>query len=141
METELFRQKKLKRTKARIIILDEIKKVKTHPTAYELFNMVKEKLPRVSLGTIYRNLDIMSEKGLITRIKTNDSQTHFDGRTDEHYHIQCMECGRIDDVELDTLKGIDDVVEERTGYAVLYHTINFYGLCPECSKRDSSLKK
>jgi len=77
----------------------------------------------------------MSENGLIIKIKTNDSQTHFDGRTEDHYHIQCVECGRIDDVELDILKGIDTIVEERTHYKVLYHTINFYGLCPECLKK------
>jgi len=135
MEVELFKRKKLKKTKARKVILEEIKKVKTHPTAYELFNIVKKKLPRVSLGTIYRNLDVMSENGLITKIKTNDSQTHFDGRTEDHYHIQCIECGRIDDVELDILKGIDTIVEERIHYKVLYHTINFYGLCPECLKK------
>ncbi|NOY08349.1 MAG: transcriptional repressor [Spirochaetes bacterium] len=140
MKNLLYTGKKIKKTKARTIILEEINKIKSHPTAYEMFEIVKQRLPRVSLGTVYRNLDILSEHGLVLKLKMNDAQMHYDGRTDEHYHIQCVKCGKTEDIPLEMLKDIDTAVRDKTSYRILYHTISFYGLCTGCAEEDVSGK-
>jgi Fur family ferric uptake transcriptional regulator len=89
-------QKKQERmTKQRRIILEELTKIKTHPTAYDLYEMVKVRLPSISLGTVYRNLEHLSSKGLILKLDIGKGQKRFDATTKEHAHIMCLECGKV----------------------------------------------
>ena len=79
-------------TTQRQIILEELSKVTTHPTASELYDMVRKRLPRIGLGTVYRNLELMAESGMILKIEVGGTQKRFDATTDEHYHIRCSRC-------------------------------------------------
>lgn len=121
-------------TTQRQIILEELSKVKTHPTASELYDMVRKRLPRIGLGTVYRNLELMSENGMILKLEVGGTQKRFDATTDTHYHIRCSACGRVDDIDTPVM---DDLVEEAaasSSYQVLGHHIEFTGLCPSCQK-------
>jgi Fur family ferric uptake transcriptional regulator len=122
-------------TTQRQIILEELSKVKTHPTASELYDMVRKRLPRIGLGTVYRNLELMAENGMILKLEVGGTQKRFDATTDTHYHIRCSNCGKVDDIDTPVM---DDLVREAaaaTSYEVLGHHIEFSGLCPACQKK------
>jgi len=96
-------------TTQRQIILEELSKVKTHPTASELYDMVRKRLPRIGLGTVYRNLELMAENGMILKLEVGGTQKRFDATTDTHYHIRCSGCGKVDDIDTPVM---DDLVRE-----------------------------
>lgn len=122
-------------TAQRQVILDELRKLKTHPTAGELCQIVRTRLPRISLGTVYRNLEILSRVGAIQKIDVSGVEMRFDGTVDNHYHLRCVECGRVHDVEMPTLAGLEQAVSESSHFEVLGHRLEFLGRCPTC--RDS----
>lgn len=125
-------------TTQRQIILEELAKVKTHPTASELYDMVRKRLPRIGLGTVYRNLELMAENGMILKLEVGGTQKRFDATTDTHYHIRCASCGKVDDIDTPVL---DDLVREAavsSSYLVLGHHVEFSGICPGCQKEGKS---
>jgi Fur family transcriptional regulator, ferric uptake regulator len=131
----LKQTRKMRNTKPRRVILEELKKVTTHPTADEVYNMVRERLPRVSLGTVYRNLEMMSESGVILKLEIAGTQRRYDGTTDNHYHVRCTMCGKVDDLPIKPLSGIEREVREVSAYEISGHRLEFKGLCPGCKSR------
>jgi len=127
--------RKMRDTKPRRVILEELRKVTTHPTADEIYNMVREQLPRVSLGTVYRNLEIMSESGMILKLEMAGTQRRYDGTIANHYHVRCAMCGRVDDLPIKPLSGIEREVREVSAYEISGHRLEFKGLCPACKGR------
>jgi Fur family ferric uptake transcriptional regulator len=126
----------VRKTKQREVILDELAKLRTHPSADELYGLVKKRLPRISLGTVYRNLDVLSREGIIQRIETAGSQRRFDADTGDHEHIRCIRCGRINDLEVGPDRSKCDArVAKGTGYRVLGRRIEYLGVCPACRKK------
>lgn len=125
----------LKLTRQRKIILEELQNVKSHPTADELFIMVRSRLPKVSLATVYRNLEIMSECGIIRKLESSGRQKRFDGTAELHNHIRCVECGRVDDLDITPVKQLDDISSPENGYQVLGYCLEFYGICRQCQTK------
>lgn len=128
-------------TNQRQVILEEIKKVDTHPTADEVYEMVRKRLPRISLGTVYRNLDILSASGLIQKIGPISSQMRFDGITKNHYHIRCIYCGRVEDAPIKTMENLENTIRTLSDFNIIGHKIEFIGICPECRKRENLFHK
>lgn len=120
-------------TTQRQIILEELSKVKSHPTANEVYDMVRKRLPRIGLGTVYRNLELMAESGIILKLEVGGTQKRFDATTHLHYHIRCSDCGKVDDIELPVQHQINEVASQNTSYQVLSHHIEFSGTCEQCS--------
>ncbi|MCE5314722.1 MAG: transcriptional repressor [Armatimonadota bacterium] len=118
------------------VILDVLRSVTSHPTADEVYEMAREAMPRISLGTVYRNLEAMSESGLVLKIYVSGTQKRFDGNPKPHYHIRCGVCGRVDDIDLDLLVDLDRTAQEATGYDVLSHSVEFVGVCPRCRNQE-----
>jgi len=114
------------------VILEELTKVTSHPTADEIYEMVRKKLPRISLGTIYRNLEILSECGLISKMEIGGIQKRFDATTENHYHIRCTVCGRVDDIDGEVFENIADRFKDLNGYKVVDHRLELVGICPSC---------
>jgi len=111
-------------------------KLRSHPSADELYDRVRKRLPRISLGTVYRNLEVLSREGVIHRLESGGSPKRFDGDPDGHAHIRCIRCGRIDDLPSGgELAGRDRDIAKGTGYRVLERRVEFLGLCPACRKR------
>ncbi len=127
--------RKMRSTKPRRVILEELKKVTSHPTADEIYSMVRERLPRVSLGTVYRNLEVMSESGMILKLEMAGTQRRYDGTTSNHYHVRCALCGRVDDLSIQPLSDIERKVREISAYEIIGHRLEFRGVCPSCKMR------
>ena len=125
--------KNTRQTKQKRVILEELRKVTSHPTADEVYLMARKRIPNISLGTVYRNLEQLSEQGLIRKLELAGSQMRFDGRVYRHHHVRCVQCSRVDDVI--AVKGNPGSIDvEAGGYQLLGHRIEFYGVCPSCQK-------
>ena len=105
-----------------------------HPTAEDVYLMIKAKHPGISLATVYRNLNTLSEKGKIKKISMANAKDRFDGDINEHYHVSCTACSKLSDVSLSRLSGLDDEVFEKTGVYVTGHELIIKGICPDCQK-------
>lgn len=126
-------------TSQREVLLRELRAVTTHPTADELYGLVRRVLPRISLGTVYRNLDVLHRCGLVLKLP-GGPQARFDGRTQTHYHICCVSCGHVDDLAMRRDWPAPSGAIGPTGYRVLGHRLEFFGLCPRCRKRPDARK-
>ena len=127
--------KKIRMTKQRRAILGEIRKSKSHPTADEIYKAVKKKIFNISLGTIYRNLEILSKEGLIRKIELVHTQRRYDGNMKNHYHILCTECGRVDDLITKEVGSIEELLDVRSNYKISGYKLKFFGLCPDCKNK------
>ncbi len=130
------RTEALRKTPQREIIREILNEKNIHPTADEVFRIVRERLPRISLGTIYRNLELMSEQGLIKVTGQGGIQRRYEGNMKEHYHLKCVSCGRLEDAPVETISFPDDSLREKSDFKILGHNLEFLGLCPECRMND-----
>ncbi len=127
-------------TTQRQIILEELGKVTSHPTANEVYDMVRKRLPRIGLGTVYRNLELMAESGLILKIEVGGTQKRFDATIDPHYHIRCSQCEKVDDIDIPVQHHINEIASTATNYNILGHHIEFSGICSECCEEKEHIK-
>jgi Fur family ferric uptake transcriptional regulator len=132
VETSMKNQK-LRMTRQRKVILEELRKVKTHPCADEIYETVRRRLPRISLGTVYRNLEILSKLGEIQKLEVGGVLKRFDGIPENHYHIRCTCCGRVSDVPIPTMEGLEDEIRSVSDFTVLGHRLEFIGECAGCA--------
>ncbi len=130
---------KYRSTNQRHVILEVIKESRSHPTANEIYETVRKRLPNISLGTIYRNIEILYENGLIEKIGPITNQMRYDGITENHYHIRCIRCGKIVDAPMRAMNGLDDYVQRRTDYTILGHRLEYVGICPDCKKKEDQM--
>ena len=122
-------------TEQRKIILEELQKLHSHPTADELYAIVRKKLPSISLATVYRNLEILSESGMIQKLRLAGAAKRFDAEMRPHYHIRCKKCGSVSDIPLEPLDIINNAARRATDYEVLSHRLEYIGICPRCKNR------
>lgn len=125
----------MKYSKQRDALLTLLKSTHSHPSADWLYSELKKEFPNISLGTVYRNLALLAEKGCILKISTSSQKEHFDGFTHQHYHFVCNSCDSIYDVELEDTGLLDKSVEQELGAEVDSHSLVFYGICSDCKKR------
>lgn len=124
----------MKNSRQRNLIFEAIKNNPIHPTAKEVYSQVRRVCPNISLGTVYRNLNYLSETGFIKHISVSDGCDRYDGRLDRHFHLICKCCGRVTDVEAEKDTGIEKSAETLTGYIVDDMDIVMRGVCPDCQK-------
>lgn len=105
---------------------------KDHPTADALYTAIREEYPNISLGTVYRNLNLLVELGEIQKLTCGDGADHFDADTSPHYHFVCRECGKVYDLPVQPLADLNQMASEHTDGQVESHTIYFYGTCKNC---------
>ena len=121
-------------TTQRQIIMEELAKVKSHPTANDLYDIVRKRLPRIGLGTVYRNLEVMADNGLVLKLEVGGTQKRFDAITNPHYHIRCYCCGKVENVEVAVTDDLVTAATDNCRYQVLGHLVEFTGVCPECQQ-------
>ncbi|UCD76930.1 MAG: transcriptional repressor [Phycisphaerales bacterium] len=124
-----------RKSQQRDLILRELRRLASHPTAADLYQVVRRHLPRISMGTIYRNLAQLAEDGEIRKLETGPGSARFDGNTLPHYHVRCQQCGRVDDLRNVPADVVRDDVGALCGYQILGHRLEFIGLCPACGPR------
>jgi Fe2+ or Zn2+ uptake regulation protein len=125
--------KKTRMTRQRRVILEEIRRTNNHPAADEIYERVRKRLPRISLGTVYRNLDVLCELGEIQRLELSGAVKRYDGIAKKHYHIRCVCCGRVDDAPIAPLNELEDDLYGTTVFEIIGHNLEFTGLCPQCA--------
>lgn len=128
----------MKYSKQREMIFRAVQNMKTHPTADNIYTALKAENPTISLGTVYRNLNMLSECGKILKIKISDGSDRFDFRIDPHYHMICEDCGGIFDVEIPELENLQSRLMTDEGLKITSLNLTLGGVCPDClAKREA----
>lgn len=118
----------------RQLISDTLKRM-DHPTAQDLLEEIRKEYPYLSMGTVYRNLNLLSTEGIVRKLSCQDSADRFEICLNPHYHIQCTSCGRYFDIDATYLRGdINKKIEEITGFLVKDSNVFFTGVCPLCQE-------
>lgn len=123
----------MNKTIQRQTICEELCKLTCHPTADELYDIVKKRMPQISLGTVYRNLEQLAECGVILKLETAGRQKRFDGNPVPHHHIRCKVCGAVRDLDNDCLAELDECIRRiLPQVGAMRAMIEFEDICPEC---------
>lgn len=124
----------LKYSRQRSSIKEYLMSTTEHPTADTVYLHVREEFPRISLGTVYRNLNLLADIGEAVKITTPDGGDRFDGCTDPHYHVVCTSCGEVFDLKLDEkhFQKMNQIADQHFDGSIDTHTTLFYGTCLKC---------
>ena len=135
---ELLRRKLdergLSMTSQRAAVYEYLSRVSHHPTAEEIFLQIKGELPKISLATVYKNLEALAACGAITKLDYGDSSARYDVRTDKHYHARCLGCDRIWDVEAGKDTQAFEQIKPQAGFRVEDYRLEILGHCRDCSR-------
>ena len=133
----------MKYSKQREYICNAVKASHMHPSADDVFEAVRRDMPNISLGTVYRNLNLLVENGVIKKISMPDSCDRFDGRCDEHCHAVCVRCGKILDVEIDPAGIVGSVLKQQNSFIVNECQLVIKGICKTCigQQEDSNVRE
>src|SRR5579872_227529 len=127
----------MRQTRQRTTLLRILRPTDEHPTALWLCSALREELPHVSLGTVYRLLDSLVKEGVVGEIDLGDGARRFDGKPGPHHHIVCTQCGRTVDVPELLSAGARELIAHWTGFGITGVRMNWEGLCPSCQASDS----
>ena len=127
--------KTLKYSRQRESIKASLMNRKDHPTADAVYASIREEFPNISLGTVYRNLNLLVELGEVQKLTFGDGKDHFDADTSLHYHFVCRSCGAVIDLPMEPLSDIDQKAQACTAGQVEDHTVFFFGRCADCCKK------
>jgi Fur family ferric uptake transcriptional regulator len=122
-------------TVQRRLILDELRKLKTHPDAGHVYELVRRNLPNISLGTVYRNLESLASEGLVQVLESGPGPRRYDGCVEHHYHIRCVRCSKIGDIISDKELMPQLAFTPMTDFKVLGVKMEFFGVCPDCKNK------
>lgn len=136
MEQAIEKLKKngVRMTPQRHAILEYLLGTMSHPTADEIYRALESRFPNMSVATVYNNLKVFIEAGLVRELTFGDDSSRFDADMSDHYHAICRTCGTIVDFEHPPLTEIESDAAEQTGFRVDGHRLEVYGLCPHCAK-------
>ena len=125
-------------TQQRRVVYETIKTTRSHPTADWIFDRVRSQIPKISLGTVYRNLSVLKREGLVREIFGTDRRARYEDNGQPHAHFICVSCGQIRDVDL--VPEVDwQTLKDLVGCDVSEQRMEFLGRCPSCIHRDRSL--
>jgi len=130
---DTLRDRGLRLTRPRRIILDAVRATDAHPTAAFVYRRVRRRLPRVSLATVYRNLRMLAAEGFLAE-RADEAGMRFDGNTGPHDHFTCLTCGRIYDVPAPAQRSPRRRLPAHAGFQVLDHRTEYYGRCGTCRR-------
>lgn len=124
-------------TPQRHAILEYLINSMAHPTADEIYKALEGKFPNMSVATVYNNLRVFKDVGLVKELTYRDSSSRFDFTTHDHYHAICESCGKIVDFQYPGLDEVEQFASHVTGFKVSHHRLEVYGLCPDCAKKEA----
>lgn len=127
--------KSTRMTKQKRIILDILRNTQCHPSADWVYEQAKKHIPDISLGTVYRNLNVLKNLGEILELNYGSTYSRYDGNSQNHYHFVCQKCNKLVDVDMPVYQGLDKMVQDTMGYKVDFHRMEFYGICDECQDK------
>ncbi|CDI50553.1 Fur family transcriptional regulator [Clostridium tetani] len=135
--TAIFKEKKLKLTPQRIAVYKYLKSTNKHPSAETIYKSLQAEYPTMSLATVYKTLKTLVEVDLIQEINVGEGNFRYDGKINSHSHIQCISCGKVDDIDDINFENLNDKIKPCTDYDVLSNQVYFYGICSCCKKSNS----
>lgn len=116
----------------RSLVLETVKELRSHATADEVYGAIVKKHPDISRGTVYRNLNLLSEIGEIRKVEMLNGAARYDHKSHRHYHAKCERCGQVFDVEMDVIADLEKNIKDTCGFELTGHDIIFKGICLEC---------
>jgi len=128
----MIHRKAQRNTRQRQVVLEELRKLTSHPTAAILYEITRARMPKLSLGTVYRNLEVLAENGVIQKLQISGAEARFDGNPERHYHVRCIHCERVDDVHDLPEDFVMGQVSKLAGYDIVGFRLDFQGVCPAC---------
>ncbi len=114
------------------IVLKTVHDMKCHASADEVYDVIKKIYPNISRATVYRNLNELTKNNEIKKIEVPEGADRFDHRCFDHYHIRCIKCGKIFDIEMEYIKDLEKTIRNPQGFEFIGHDIMFKGTCPTC---------
>lgn len=117
------------------MVLKAVRSMKSHATADEIFEVIRKESSIIGKGTLYRNLNILVQDGLIRKIEISDGPDRFDDKLDEHYHVKCLECKKLFDVDMDIMPDLINNIRSKDGMNFLDFDILFKGICSDCQSK------
>ncbi len=133
-----LKSNKCKITPQRIAVYRTIKESKDHPNAESVFNKLYSTYPTMSLATVYKSLELFVKLGLIQVINIGENSFRYDGRTDDHQHIVCTKCSKIEDIDSNIFENLSLQVEDISNYEIEKQQLCFYGVCAKCVHKSNS---
>lgn len=131
----------MKYSKQREIILETLSANPIHPTADQIYFMIKVIDPKISLATVYRNLNLLAENGIIKKIEGLDGVARFDHNTHNHYHFICTKCNKVYDVPYEIAPDVVENISARTGLTIESCHVSLSGICHECKNKKTKYKE
>ncbi len=122
-----------KKSQQRDLLLEILRSTTCHPDADWVFSRMREKMPHVSLGTVYRNLSRLAQEGTILKLDVGQAADRFDGEASPHYHLACKKCGAVVDLPLSYDVRVNTAAEKESGCEIEGHSLLFFGKCPSCA--------
>ena len=122
-------------TPQRHAVLDYLMNSVIHPTADDIYKALEGKFPNMSVATVYNNLRVLRENGLVRELTYGDSSSRFEINLTDHYHIICESCGKIVDFHYPSLDEVESLAEKVTGFEVSHHRMEVYGTCEDCKEK------
>lgn len=128
----IFKEKKLKLTPQRLAVYQYLISTKEHPSAESIYKALQPNYPTMSLATVYKALKTLVDVNLVQEINVGEGNFRYDGTVNDHAHIQCLKCGRVDDLEVGLFPNLNSVAEENSNYKIKWNKLFFYGECKDC---------
>ncbi len=119
------------------MVLQTVQGLKRHLTAEEVYEFIKKDHPTIGKGTVYRNLGILAEEGAIRKVEVPDGPDRFDFTLKNHYHVECIRCGEIFDVDMDEVTDLNERIHDTHGMQFLNYDIFFKGICLACRAKET----
>ena len=132
--------KRTRNSKQRTVILEELCKLTSHPTAIQLYDIVRKRMPKISLGTVYRNLELMVQNGQVMKLEMGGGESRYDGNSKGHHHVKCQKCGKVNDVHDIPWVKIGEQIQVESGYKINGYKMQFLGICPDCQKETDQVE-
>lgn len=132
--TAILRERGFKVTPQRLAIYQVLATTKAHPSAEMIFQQLQPIHPTMSLATVYKTIEMLTEVGLVQVLNVGEDSFRYDANTESHPHIICRRCGRVDDLEKVDCRDFIDAVRHRTRYHITGQQFYFYGYCPACQR-------
>lgn len=117
------------------LVKNAVYEMKRHVTANEVYEFLKKEYPTIGKGTVYRNLDILSEEGALRKVEVPAGANRFDITLKNHYHVRCIKCGEVSDVDMDETSDLMKRIHDTHGIDFLEYDISFKGICPKCREK------
>ena len=128
----------MKYSKQRAEILKTVTENRIHPTADTVYTLMREKMPDISLGTVYRNLNLLAENGDIRKIPVPNGSDRFDSRMNPHEHMICTECGEVFDIDMDIMSNVKPLAGREHNFTISSCSLTVYGICAKCAEKNKN---